>query len=173
MTDIIIRENIQGRILDIGAGVEGIIGRSYDNVIGIHNNAEELISAPDTFLKILMEPNNMQFMSEQFDTVTSFYTLMYSPKALHKNILEEAYRVLKYGGEILIWDVDIEPDEGDPLIVSLNVITPRGKIPASYGVYKYDSEQNLSYFRDLMLDIGFEIIKEEYNRGHFFLKARK
>ena len=59
-----------------------------------------------------MDANDLKFLDNTFDSVTSFFTLMYVPKNEHKNIFQELYRVLKKNGEFALWDA-IMPRRGD------------------------------------------------------------
>lgn len=73
------------RILDIGGGGDGIIGLCYgNNVIAIDPRAAELYETPEGPLKIVMDANNLSFLDNSFDAVTSFFTLMYINKEDHQ-----------------------------------------------------------------------------------------
>jgi hypothetical protein len=77
--EVVIVEDFEatGLVLDIGGG-EGVIGRlKGEQVISIDPNRRELEGAPAGPLKIIMDATDLQFLDESFNTVTSFYTLMY------------------------------------------------------------------------------------------------
>lgn len=62
MAVIQVNRELQGKILDIGGGGEGIIGRVYGaQVVAIDNRQEELDEAPDGFEKILMDASRLSF----------------------------------------------------------------------------------------------------------------
>ncbi len=62
---------LQGRILDIGGGGEGVISRLCGNgVIAIDKRRDELLKSPDIGLKIVMDACNMGFLDCSFDVVT-------------------------------------------------------------------------------------------------------
>ena len=53
---LILRKELDGTVLDIGGGGEGIIGRLYaDQVTAIDNRQEELDEAPGACRKLLMD----------------------------------------------------------------------------------------------------------------------
>lgn len=53
---VVMKREIQGSILDIGGGGEGIIGRLYDpQVLAVDNRQDELDETPETFKKALMD----------------------------------------------------------------------------------------------------------------------
>lgn len=102
LTDLI----FQGKTLDIGGGGEGIIGQVLgDEVVSIDKLKEELEEAPEGPLKIVMDANNLKFLSKSFNNVTSFFTLMYIEEKYYKQIFKEIYRVLKTDGIFILWDL--------------------------------------------------------------------
>ena len=105
---IVIDKELNGKILDIGGGGEGIIGRLYTNqVVAIDIRQDELDEAPTGFEKILMDATHLKFKDNFFDHITSFYTLMFMNTEDQKRAVLEAARVLKNNGEFHIWDCDI------------------------------------------------------------------
>ncbi len=89
-----------GRIRDIGGGGEGVIGRT----------------ARDEIYILDIRRRSLKFPDEYFDTVTSFFSLMYMKDS--RKVLKECYRVLRKGGKMLIWDVVIPRC----IIYNINVI---------------------------------------------------
>ena len=101
-------KEMQGTILDIGGGGEGVIGRLYKNqVIAIDNRQEELDEAPNCFEKVLMDAKCLMYQEETFDHVTFFYSLLFMNRKTQLQALSEAARVLKTGGMMHIWDTDV------------------------------------------------------------------
>jgi len=97
-----------GFILDIGGGGEGVIGQLKGNqVISVDPYKEELENAPSTNLKIIMDGRDLKFIDNSFNTAVMFYTLMYINGADHEQVFREVKRVLKHGGRLLIWDVNL------------------------------------------------------------------
>jgi len=105
LTDV----ELKGRILDIGGGGEAIIGLlKGELVVAIDHHKAELENAPSgDHLNIIMDAKDLQFLDESFDTVTAFFTLMYVPLENRLKIIQEIHRVLKKGGEFVIWDFPI------------------------------------------------------------------
>ncbi len=58
-------------------------------------------------LKIVMDATDLKFLDNSFETVTSFFTLMYMSPEQQEKAAREAYRVLKPGGVFRIWDVEL------------------------------------------------------------------
>jgi len=143
-------ERLDGRILDIGGGGEGVIGRlAGERVVSIDRSGEELAEAPgDRYLKVVMDATDLKFLDGAFDTVTAFYSMLYMPSEIHGTVLSEIARVLKPGGEFVLWDAAI-PNPGDtskdvvvvPVQVRLDGAT---KITTSYGVKA--TPRDLAYY---------------------------
>ena len=94
--------NIDGKVLDIGGGGEGVISQLVgEHVISIDPSIEELKEAPSNSIKIVMNAENLLFLDETFNVVTSFFTLMYISKDKHDKVISEVYRVLKDKGSFI------------------------------------------------------------------------
>jgi len=169
-----IADNIEGSILDIGGGGEGVIGRAYgQKVIAIDNRQDELDEAPSECKKILMDAANLQFDNQSFDSITSFFTMMYIPRDFHMQVLDEAYRVLKAGGIIYLWDAVIpeNTENYQVFIIHLNIHLQNENITTGYGVgYR---QQDCSYYQQLLSDAGFKIEHIESNDKTYKIKAVK
>ena len=76
------------KVLDIGGGGESIIAHLYGSkVISIDLSKEELLEAEDNeALKIIMDARNMDFLDNQFDLCTSFFTFMYLEKSDYEKV---------------------------------------------------------------------------------------
>lgn len=104
-----LKKELSGNILDIGGGREGIIGCLYTNhVISIDNRQDELDEVPDFCKKVLMDVTDLKFKENSFDIVIFFYSMMYMNEDTKKKAIFEAFRVLKKGGILCIWDAEIE-----------------------------------------------------------------
>ena len=65
---ITLNKDLSGKILDVGGGGEGIIGRLYgEQVTAIDKYQEELDEAPSGFVKVLMDAVNLTFSDCSFD----------------------------------------------------------------------------------------------------------
>lgn len=167
-----INKDIEGTILDIGGGGEGIITRVFqEQVVAIDNRREELDEAPGGSIKIVMDASNLMFTDSCFDNVTAFYSFMYISKALHQKVISEIKRVLKYSGYLYIWDATIT--EANPFIAELKVQIPNELISSTYGVKKNDAVQDEQYFRYALEEAGFELLIESLYDGHFYQKWTK
>ena len=97
---ITLKKELSGKILDIGGGGEGIIGRLYrEQVTAIDNRQEELEESPEGYEKVLMDATNLQYADSSFDHVTSFFTLMFMCAEEQRRTIKEAARVLRSGGQ--------------------------------------------------------------------------
>lgn len=169
--------NCKGRILDIGGGGEGIIGQLLkERVIAIDPIREELEEAADGPIKLVMDARDMQFLDFSFDTVTSFFTLMYMNKEDHAKVFQEVFRVLKEEGEFVIWDAQIPSyDNGikDLYVIPLFVELNGKKIETAYGVLWKKTKQDVSYYTQLGKNSGFELISVEQIGETFMLRFKK
>lgn len=167
----------QGRILDIGGGGEGIIEMlGGDRVVSIDTSAEELAEAAEGPLKLVMDGRDLTFLDGMFDVVTSFFTMMYVDREDHEAVLSEAYRVLRPGGRLMIWDVEL-PARGkgpvDVAVFPLLVELPDGQVETGYGTLWPQEALTASHYADLATCIGFEVIGRERSRRVFSLELLK
>jgi ubiquinone/menaquinone biosynthesis C-methylase UbiE len=165
--NIHIHKEIQGLILDIGGGGEGVISRLYPGqVIAIDKSPEELNEAPNLAVKIVMDAGKMAFTDNCFENVTAFYTFMYMDKSEHRAVASEIKRVLKSKGRLHLWDAEIS--EANPFIAGLDITINDLTFHTDYGVYKDDAAQDAEYFKQLFEVFGLTLIKETSNSGHFY-----
>ena len=69
---------VQGWILDIGGGGEGVIGQLMGTqVVAIDRSAAELEEAAPGPLKIVMDASELRFLDASFSAGTAFFCLMY------------------------------------------------------------------------------------------------
>ena len=168
---------LNGRILDIGGGGEGIIGQlAGEHVIAIDPSERELKGAPGDCLKIIMDAKDLKFLNESFDTVTVFFTMMYIKLLAHEQVFKEIYRVLKPKGELFIWDLNIPKkkieEEKDAYAVRLEVDLGAKKIESGYGT-KWDKGVDMTHYVNLGESVGLKILEKNINGETFFLKFRK
>lgn len=172
MAQIALNKTIKGTILDIGGGGEGIIGRIYrSQVTAIDNRQEELDEAPEGCTKLLMDACDIEFKDNIFDNVSLFYTLMYIDKSKHTKVIKEAYRVLKRGGELYIWDTMI--NEANPFLVELNIDIGDSTVNTTYGVYKENAFQDKDYYKSICEELGFYLIAESLDNDQFYMHFKK
>lgn len=168
---------LEGLILDIGGGGQGVIGQfKKDKVIAIDHNKRELEEAPEGGLKIIMDAGELKFLNNTFDTVTSFFTFMYILKSEHQKIFKEIYRVLKKDGNLVLWGVRIPKRENRiyemfslPLKIKINDI----ELDAGYGVFWGKKEQSLEYFQKSSKKVGFSEVEFISDDQIFYLRVKK
>ena len=172
--NITLNNDIKGKILDIGGGGEGIIGRLYKNrVIAVDNSQNELDEAPDCFEKRLMDAESLDFPDSSFDSVTAFYSFMFMSTETRKKAAEEMVRVLKKGGEIHIWDVNIKNAEKEPFCIDLKICLPEEIIETTYGVMGFGLEQSFEKTKDIFENLNSICVLETENENNFYLKFIK
>jgi len=129
-----------GFILDIGAGGEGIIGRLKGaQVVGIDRHPGELMGTSNDSLKVVMDATDLKFLDNSFETATVFYGFMYMPWESVEKTLSEIHRVLRPGGQLLIWDAVVQPPAGTDkkaFLAHVSVTFPDGSIVhTGYGAH--------------------------------------
>lgn len=166
-------KELDGKILDIGGGGEGIIGRLYTNqVVAIDNRQDELDEAPAGFEKRLMDATCLEFTDYSFEHVTSFYTLMFMRAEEQRRTILEAVRVLKNGGELHIWDCEIYSAYPEPFCVDVAIQLPNERISTTYGVGKMDV-QDENTFIELCLNAGLTLVAKSSSKHGFYLCFKK
>lgn len=164
------KHDIQGSILDIGGGGEGVISSIYGkDVTAIDYRKDELDELQYDSLKLVMDASSMSFQDTSFQNVTSFYSLMFVDKKRHVQVIKECYRVLKIGGSFYIWDTEIKSktDEENPFLVDLDIDANGKKITTTFGIIKPNAEQCNNYFIQLCSNQGFELVSNDIEGQHF------
>jgi ubiquinone/menaquinone biosynthesis C-methylase UbiE len=168
----------EGLILDIGGGGEGVIGQlKGKQVVALDLSKRELEDAPgEPLLKIVMDARDLKFLDNTFPTATVFFTFMYMDPGDHAKVFEELRRVLKPGGRLLIWDVVFPEKKTDPrqiyVMYPIHVQMPKAEISTGYGV-KIVEKQGLEHFLALAKQAGFEVVRQEPQKGWFSLELKK
>ncbi len=166
---------VDGPILDIGGGGEGVIGRLMGRqVVAIDRSRRELEETTNEALKVVMDATDLKFLDGSFDAVTSFYTFMYMDEETHRKVLMEAHRVLRKGGAFHVWDVAMDPDAaGKPyILVSIEARLPKETIKASYG-HRYDKLLTIESLSTLGEEAGFTVAESKRLQDSFYLVLRK
>jgi ubiquinone/menaquinone biosynthesis C-methylase UbiE len=167
-----------GYILDIGGGGEGIIGiLKGEKVIAIDPQKRELEEAADGPLKIIMDARDLQFLDGTFNTVTAFFSLMYlTSKPDYEAVFSQVFRVLKPGGQFLIWDVSVpqRPEGEKRNYVLLVTITVKDRVvDTGYGQPWPEEEHDLAFYVDLAEKSGFQMMERREDGQTFFLRLQK
>lgn len=174
VVDIILKRDIAGRILDLGGGGEGVIGRIYGRAVtAIDICPDELEDAPGDFERICMDARRLEFPDGCFDAVTAFYFLMYLFPEDMGAVFSEAARVLKSGGRLYIWDAVYDCAFPEPHLAELYIDAAGEKISTTYGVLG----EGMGLSRDDVLsrasEAGLELADERLAGELFYLVFRK
>ena len=171
---IVLKSELQGSILDIGGGGEGIIGRLYGpQVIAIDNRQEELDEAPEGFEKVLMDARHLTFPNENFEHVTFFYSLMFMDSKTQDQAIAQAVRVLKKDGKLHIWDSEIKVAYPDPFVVDLDIQLGSEQLHTTFGVVSDISNQTASSIGLICSKYGLNMEEQSVKDGQFYMVFRK
>jgi SAM-dependent methyltransferase len=166
-----------GWILDIGGGGEGIIGRIKGRqVVAIDLYSWGMRRTPPGPLKLVMDATDLKFLDHSFDTVTSFFTLMYMTPEQQEKALREAFRVLSPGGRIRIWDVQlpVAPNpKQDLAMYRFRFHLPAETIETGYGTPFPNKPLDMAYYSQLARTAGFMVEEQEIAGNTFRLVARR
>lgn len=164
----------EGFILDIGGGGEGVIGRlKGKDVVAIDIYKEELEETSDGPLKIIMDARELKFLDDSFGSVTLFFSMMYmKSQEDHRKVLSEAWRVLKPGGTLHIWDIDLSqhpPTDKECYSVRLRYKVGEYEAGTGYGMRWPADQRSVDYYVQLATDAGFQRLSTERNAHTFYL----
>jgi len=164
-----------GKVLDIGGGGEGIIARvGGNNVLAIDCRADELAESPDVGWKVVMDACQLNFIDNYFDNTTFFYSLMYMDLQTAQQAIKEAYRVLKPGASLWIWDAVIPQEKTtDAFLAHLSIkLSETETVNTSYGA-GWHKGQSLDSVKQLCLQAGFVYCDGNTNCEAFTLRFKK
>ena len=169
--------SVDGRILDIGGGGEGMIGRLMGpGVVAIDTSRDELDEAPDGPLKILMDARSLRFLDGTFAAATAFFSFLYLRPEHHPDVLREVHRVLLAAGTFRIWDVDLHPrgDRPENVVVQpLVVHLPEESIETGYGALWPEQGSTLDHYLALAEEAGFRVLERRRRASTFYLELGK
>jgi len=155
--------DLNGAILDIGGGGEGIIGLLKGNrVVAVDTSKDELEEAPEGPIKTLMDARDLKFLRNSFDCVTAFFSLMYIDPADHEKVFKEINRVLKPDGKLYIWDITQPVKESDlkqAFAFKLNVVLPSRVIETAYGARLREQVIDVNHYKDVLTLTGFKVLQ--------------
>lgn len=161
----------EGWVLDIGGGGEGMIGRlKKDSVVAIDLSKRELEEAPAGPLKIVMDAAELKFLDGSFNAATLFFSMMFIPVKSHRQVMREAWRVLRPGGRLHFWDAAIPTRSGQPapyvgiqLLVDVNGL----EVSTAYGRGWPEQALTREYYLELARGCGFTLLHER-DEGSWF-----
>lgn len=87
-------KHVKGKVLDIGCG-ENLLVKKHGNGVGVDVH-------PWKGIDVLVDTAYLPFQDETFDTIIFMASLNHIPKPIRSKVLEEARRVLKDSGQILV-----------------------------------------------------------------------
>lgn len=90
----VVLKHLRGKVLDIGCG-ENLLVKQYGNGVGID-------VFPWKGIDVLVYTTHLPFADKVFDTITFMASLNHTPKQIRGAVLNEAKRVLRDDGQILI-----------------------------------------------------------------------
>jgi ubiquinone/menaquinone biosynthesis C-methylase UbiE len=172
LDDLIRRLPKGARILDAGCGAGVPIARklSHDfEVVGVDFSKEQIKLARQSVPKaefFCQDMTTLTFGASSFDAVCSYYAIIHIPRAEHKAIFENFYRILKPSGLALLClgAEDLESDIVDDYL------------GARMFWSHFDAETNLN----LLKSSGFKIIWSKIvpdatspGPGHLFVLIKK
>jgi len=163
------------RILDLGGGGEGVIGRLRGKqVVAIDTSKEELNDTPEGPVKIVADARDLPFQEGEFDIVTSFFFLMYTKTVDHEKIIRQAYKVLKKDGVLQIWDVVIpSPQKQRLFVIPIKIRMNNKLIETAYGTPWKEHEMCLDEIEEIGQRVGFVVkVKNRINET-FYIEFKK
>ena len=173
MSALSLKRTLHGRILDVGGGGEGVIGRLYPKqVVAIDNDADELYEAPGDFERLLMDATEMTFPDASFDAATFFYSLMFMTADEQRAALAEATRVLRPGGRLCVWDCAFDRAYPEPFSVDLTIDLDGEILHTTYGICKLDG-QSVAQIAELCKTLHLRPRRAEESDVHFYLEFEK
>jgi ubiquinone/menaquinone biosynthesis C-methylase UbiE len=170
--------NPQGRILDLGGGGEGVISLfGRPDQVSIDMRMDELREAPMGPQKVVMDARRLALPAESLDTATAFFSLMYiSDTHDLVRLFAEAHRVLRPGGTLHIWDVnlpDIRLEGTEYVVIQLEIKTPAATIRTGYGASWPDAPREENDYIEMAEKAGFRVLLTQRDQQTFYQEYQR
>jgi len=172
---VVVQEIPPGRTLDIGGGGEGVIAQAGGaRIVAVDRYLSEIHEARDKARAaawVTADATALPFATHCFDSATAFFSCMYMADDTKQKVFREAWRVLRAGGALWIWDARMV-SRGKAFAIRLRVDLPgRPAIHTTYGVRA--KNQSAASIAGQLQDAGFEP-QVVVDQGYWFLiKARR
>jgi ubiquinone/menaquinone biosynthesis C-methylase UbiE len=162
-----------GLILDIGGGGEGVIGRLKGSQgVAIDLRKAELEETADGPIKVVMDARSLAFLDGSFQTATAFFSMMYmQTRDDHQKVLSEAWRVLKPGGRLHLWEIDLSTlpkTSKEFYLVRLRYRAGDFQASTGYGMRWPAESRGKEYYRQLAGQAGFQHLSTESTKHLFY-----
>lgn len=166
-------EDIKSPALDIGGSGEAIISKlKIEDLTVIDLDFDKAVSSSNVKQET-MNACNMTFPNDMFRSVTIFYTLMYMNNSDLKKAITECYRVLEKGGELFIWDINLDFVTEEIIYASTEVHILTKTFKADYGTSLVKECRDCNYYINVLKTIGFSEICTSEKENSIYIKATK
>jgi len=169
----VVLERLEGVVLDVGGGGEGMIAKTCgEATVCVDISKEEIGEARSRGARanwVLCDAGSMPFRNGSFDVAAFFFSLMYVKTPERKRaVVIETKRVLKSDGLLCLWDATVRK-EPDLNVIFVDASLPDGeRIYTGYGVKgRDDKEQTLELVGKLALEAGFKVARTESHKNWF------
>jgi ubiquinone/menaquinone biosynthesis C-methylase UbiE len=163
-----------GLVLDIGGGGEGIIGRlKGKQAVAIDIRKGELDEILEGPQKVVMDARQLAFPDGRFHTATAFFSMMYlKTRGDHQKVMSEAWRVLKPGAHLHLWDVDLSKCHNkrkEFYLVRLRYRVGEYEAKTGYGMRWPEEPRGEEYYLQLASQAGFQHLTTAREKHIFYL----
>jgi SAM-dependent methyltransferase len=167
----------QGFVLDLGGMGTNVIGiLKGERAVLLTSAKREQEQPAMAALRVIMEPKELKFLNGTFEVVTAFFSFMYIPTDDHEAVFREIQRVLKPGGELMVWDVLLPAREDltkDVFVVPVLVQLPGQEVRTGYGQFWPEQERDVNYYPSLAEKTGFSVVEQKTTDRVIFYKFQK